>query len=141
MQKELDLRTIDSVSPGQQQSEIDHHFRGQNTSSGENNGGAWRHALNGGSFSYQMKVGTGKKNILRIKYWGGDAGNRIFDIFVDDRAIARQVLENNQPGKFFDVDYVLGPEMTQGKKTVEVRLQALPEKAAGGAYGLRILKP
>ncbi|MCL6473516.1 MAG: hypothetical protein K6U75_00485 [Firmicutes bacterium] len=73
-------------------------------------------------------------------YWGSDTGNRVFDVLVDGVKIATQTLNNNAPGKFFDVVHPLPAELTRGKSKVTVRWQAQPGAMAGGLFGFRILR-
>jgi DUF1680 family protein len=136
----LEARTVDEVRPGEQQPEVDHHEQGEATQSGDFNGGKWRHALNGGWFSYDLKVLPDRPQTLRCTYWGDDTGGREFDILVDGTKVATQTLERNRPGEFFTVDYPLPLALTQGKQRVTVRFQAHPGKMAGGLYGCLMLK-
>jgi len=87
-----------------------------------------------------MKVDPGGPVDLLCTWWGDDAGGREFDILVDGQKIATQRLQHEKPGKFFDVAYPIPEELTRGKKTVTVRLQAHPGKTAGGLFGVRTLK-
>ena len=50
---ELEARTVDRVIPGDQKSEGAHHVQGEKTGSGM---AGYRHALEGGWFSWEMKV-------------------------------------------------------------------------------------
>ena len=77
--------------------------------------------------------------VLLSTYWGSDTG-RTFDILAEGTKIATQTVNVNFPGDFFDVEYKIPRELTRGKKTVTVRYQASPEGAAGGLYGLVMLK-
>src|SRR3712207_6199591 len=52
---ELDARTLDEYRPGEQQSEVDHGQRGERTISGDWQGRKFRHAEDGGWFSFNMK--------------------------------------------------------------------------------------
>ncbi len=139
-QKELEARTIDTVTPGYEQNERDHNLQGEHASSGDYNGGKWRHAIDGGWFSWEVKVLPDQPHELRVTYWGGDAGNRVFDILIDDAKLATQRLQNNKPGTFYEEIYQIPAEMTKGKEKVTVKFQAHPGAWAGGSYGLRILK-
>jgi hypothetical protein len=69
---ELARRTIDSVQPGEQQPEIDHQMRGENTRSGRANGRGWRIAEAGGWFSFQLKTVPDAPLLLACTYWGDD---------------------------------------------------------------------
>ncbi|MCL2104988.1 MAG: glycoside hydrolase family 127 protein [Kiritimatiellaeota bacterium] len=131
--------TVDFFQPGEAQSEKDHNFRGRNTSSGEAFGRTWQHARNGGSMTFEMKVTPDKQNKLVLTYWGGETGNRIFDIRVEGKKVGDQRLDNNSPGQFFDVEYLLDGATIRGKEKVTVTLQARPGATAGGFFGCRVL--
>ena len=134
----LKARTVDRVLPGNEQNEQAHKMRGERTGT---DGKSWRHAVDGGWFSWDIKVLPGQPQELRVKYWGGDAGGREFDIFVDDVKLATQKLDNNKPGEFYEETYPLPAQMTQGKEKVTVKFQVHPGKMAGGVFGCTILAP
>jgi hypothetical protein len=136
----LDARTVDEYRPGEQQSEVDHGQKGVKTFSGDWQGGKFRHAEDGGWFAFNMKVTPDQPNELVCSYWGGENGNRTFDILVDGKVVATQTLSQDKPGEFFDKVYAIREELTRGKRTVEIRFQAHPGNFAGGLYGARILK-
>jgi uncharacterized protein len=133
-------RTVDELLVGQMQAERDHNVDGEHTSTGEHAGRKWRHAGNGGWFAFDLKVLPEAPMELSLTYWGSDAGNRVFDILVDDVKIATQTLENLKPNAFVDVSYALPAEVTGGKETVRVKLAAQPGKIAGGLYGAKMMK-
>lgn len=135
----LAARTLDTVRIGEMQPERDHDLKGEHTSAGEAFGRKWRHATDGGWFSFDMKVKSGKPAELLCTYWGGDAGNRVFDILVNSTRIATQTLENNKPNAWMDVSYPIPADLTASGK-VTVRFQAHPGKWAGGLYGARTLE-
>ncbi len=137
--KELEANTIDKVIPATP-GEKAHNFKGKGSGAGSAFGGKWRDARGGGWFSYEMKVSPDKPVSAMVKYWGSDAGGRIFDILVDDKKIATYDLAAPKPGKFIDVKYPIPPELTKGKKKVTIRFQAHPGRIAGGIFECRIIK-
>jgi len=139
-QKELEGRTVDRIIIGVRQSEGQHNMQGENTATGDFNTRRWRHAGEGGWFSYKMKVLPDTPLDLLVAYWGSDAGGREFDILVDGTKVATQKLENNKPDQFFDVVYPLPAELTKGKENVTVRFQAHENRTAGGIFDCRILR-
>jgi len=139
-QKELDARTVDSVAPGDEQNERDHKQQGEQTAAGEFGGRQWRHATDGGWFSWEVKVLAEGPQELRVTYWGSDGGNRVFDVLIDGQKLATQRLQNNKPGNFYDEVYALPAEMTKGKDKITVRFQAHPGAWAGGVFGVRVVK-
>jgi hypothetical protein len=102
---------------------------------------SWRHASDGGWFSYELKVLPGKPQELRITYWGSDGGPRVFDVLVDGTKVATQQLQGNRPGEFFDEVHPLPESLTQGKEKVTVKFQAHPGATAGGVFGVRVVRP
>ncbi len=138
-EKELDARTVDRVNPGEEQNERDHKLQSANSQAGDFNDRKWRHAGDGGWFSYEVKVLPGQALSLVCTYWGSDVG-RTFDVLVDGQKIATQKLDNTQPDQFFDVTYPLPASLVHGKEHVTVKFQAQPGSMAGGLFGLRVLK-
>jgi len=138
-ENQLQARTVDQVRPGDRQNERDHNLQGEKTASGDFLDRRWHHATDGGWFSYDVKVLPDQPQELSVTYWGGDSGNRVFDILVDGVRIATERLENNRPGKFYDAVYPIPESLTKGKQKVIVKFQAHPGAWAGGVFGLRVL--
>ena len=136
----LEARTVDFFQPGEMQPERDHHVLGDKSAPGEYLGRKFRHAWDGGWFSFQMKADAAAKNQLLCTWWGDETGPRQFDILVDEVKIASQRLARDQPGQFWDATYPMPNDLTQGKTNVTVKLQAQPGNYAGGLFGCRILR-
>jgi DUF1680 family protein len=138
-QQELDARTVDVFYPANQQSEVDHNLQSANSRTGVGFDRAWRDA-DGGFFSFTMKVDPTVPMQLLCTYWGGDTGNRVFDITIDGSVLATQTLNAISPGAFADVTYDIPPSFVAGKKMVVVSFKAKPGNIAGGLFGCRVLK-
>ena len=128
---------VDRVLPGNEQSERDHALRGANT---QTDGRNWRHAPDGGWFSWDLKVLPGQPQELRVRYCGDDTGGREFDVLADERKLATVKLDKNRPGTFYEETYALPVELTRGKSRITIRFQAHPGRLAGGVFGCRILQ-
>jgi len=139
-QKALDAQTVDRVVIGDGPSEQAHALAGEKTGAGPHQERHWRHAVDGGWFSYQMKVLDGQPMKLLCRYWGSDSGPRVFDILIDGKKIATQRLNNNRPDQFYDEVYPIHAELTKGKSKITVRFQAHPGNMAGGVFDCRVLK-
>jgi uncharacterized protein len=139
-QREITARTVDYVVPDREQSERDHAMHGEQTAAGDLGDRKWRHATDGGWFSWQLKVLPHQAQELWVTYWGSDGGNRNFDILVDGQKIATQRLENNKPDRFYEEVYRLPADLLKGKPTITVRFQAHPGAFAGGVFGTRVMK-
>jgi DUF1680 family protein len=140
-EQELAARVVDEVGIGEQQSESDHHLQGQRTRTGGADDHRWRDAYDGGWFSYELKTLPDQPMTLSCRYWGSDGGARRFELQIDGKPIATQVLTEQRPGEFFDVEYPVPIEQTRGKSTITVRFQGADGAIAGGVFGLRLLKP
>ena len=117
-----------------------HAMAGEKTGAGPYADRYWRHAVDGGWFSYEMKVPEGRPVDLVCCYWGSDVGPRVFDILVDGKKIATQKLNNNRPDTFYDEVYRIPAELTRGKTKITVRFQAHPGNMAGGVFDCRLVK-
>ncbi len=137
---ELAARTVDELRIGEMQPERDHGLTGERTSAGEAMGRKWRHATDGGWFEFSLKVDPAVPNELVVTYWGADSGGREFDILVDGRKIATERLDGRFGRRFVDVAYPLPEEATRGKTSVRVRFAALPDRWAGGVFGVRMVR-
>ena len=133
-------RTVDHIVLGQMQPERDHNLTGENTHSGVFRSRHWRDARSGGWFSFEMKVVPDVPIELLCTYWGSDGPGRDFDILVNDNVIATEHLNQNQPGRFFNVVYDIPPELTRGKDKISVKFKAHAWRSAGGLYECRAMK-
>lgn len=139
-QRELAARTVDEIRPNDPQVEAAHGLRGERTAAGDYLDRSWRHATDGGWFSYEVKVLPDVDQELRITYWGSDRGERVFDVLADGVPLATQRLQDNRPGEFFDQVHPLPAALTQGKTRLTIRFQAHPGATAGGVFGIRALR-
>ena len=136
-----DAQDIDVVSIGNAASEAAHNLQSTNSRTGNYLGRNWRDASSGGSFGYLLAVSPTQPMALDCTYWGSDSGGRVFDIIVGGQLIATQTLTNNQPGKFFDVQYAIPANLTAGRTNVTVEFAAHPGQIAGGVFGLQMIRP
>jgi len=134
----LDAQTIDQVTPGEQQPEVDHGFKGEGADAGIANGRHWRHASKW--FSYQLNDPKKEAKALRLTFARGDAGRK-FDIVVDGQRIAEVELPAGEAQEFYTRDYALPPALVQrANGRLEVKFVAKEGSMAGGLYGLRLLR-
>jgi len=138
-QKALDSRTVDRVLIADGRSERAHQLAGEKMWAGTLDDRVWRHATDGGWFSYQLKVAPDKPLELLVSYWGSDSGPREFDILIDGTKIATQKLDRNRPDQFYDEVYPIPADLLKGKQSVTIRFQGHPGKTAGGIFDCRVL--
>jgi hypothetical protein len=142
--------TVDEVQPNEQQPEVEHGIKKENSNSDYLNivQKGWRDSRDEGFFSYDMGVEPNKQMYLQVSYFGGDQTlfvdgrkyERDFTILIDGTVIAHQQLEaDGQPDSLLDRIYEIPLTLTERKQTVEVKFASREGKVAGGVYGLRIL--
>jgi hypothetical protein len=136
----LAKRRVDEVKLGDRASEFEHQMNSRFSGSGVYLDKSLRDAGNGGFFSYVMKVDPAEPMFLYCTYWGNDTASRRFNILVNDKVIATQTLNYNDPGRFFDVEYAIPPKLTHGQTNITVVFQGYPFKTVGGIFGLQMLK-
>ncbi|MCL1088793.1 glycoside hydrolase family 127 protein [Shewanella profunda] len=132
-------QTLDLVLPGEQQPEADHFFKASKSEAGLNGTRHWRHAHDW--FSYQLNAKGETAPILRLTYFGLDAG-REFEIQIDGKLLARVKLSGEKGADFYTQDYPIPTEMLSDHNTAfNLKFVAKPGSIAGGLYEVRLLKP
>ena len=134
---ELQARSADVMHLGEMQAERDHRLEAKISYPVVYRGRNGRDARSGGYFEFTMKTRPGPL-ALQATYWGEER-NRRFDILVDGVAIAKERLNGERPGEFFDKDYAIPPELTAGKSTIKVRFQPEQGVSAGPSFGVRLV--
>jgi DUF1680 family protein len=136
---EREARTLDQVLIGDADSEAAHNLQGEHTAAGPYKDQHWRHADNGGWFSYTLTAPPDAGPLtLQLTYWGSEV-NRNFHILIDGQRIATETLNMNKPEEFFTVDYPVPAEAIADGK-VELRIEAGEGGMAGGVFGVRLMK-
>lgn len=139
-QRELRARTVDMLAIGEMQPERDHNLTGENTRVGDHLGKKWRDATGDGWFEFTMTVDPKTDNQLVVTYWGGESPRRTFELLVDGKPLARQLLDNDHPGQFFDVTYPLPRAVTSDGKDVHIRFVPVDHSMVGGCFGARVVR-
>jgi DUF1680 family protein len=134
----LDRLTIDRVAPGEQQSEVEHGYKGERTSTGIWRDRKYRHA--DGWFSYTLDTKGERDIALRVTYFGAD--QRHFDILVNGELLEEVRLEAPQPDRFIERDYAIPSGLLKAGEgsTLTVKFEAKSGSMAGGIYEVRLLK-
>ncbi|MDD6483291.1 MAG: glycoside hydrolase family 127 protein [Clostridiales bacterium] len=149
--KALNDVTIDKVEPDGQQDEIG-HCKKTNTSGNIHQGSftgadgkihmyrsAWGTTDEGSDelpyFSYVLKAGAGQSFLYAV-YRGLTEHTGDFNILIDGEKIADQTIDNSMG--VYSVFYEIPKSLTQGKKTVTVKLQAKTAASCAEALELRI---
>lgn len=140
--QELEVRTVDKVSPGEQQPETDHRMEADATEQGNTEGIFFRDAKDGHFFSYLMQT-KGESNLsLQLKFWGQDEWRTSeFDIYIDNQLLTSVNNSHRwRTTQFKTVDYAIPSEFVKGKEEVRVKFVAHKGKQVGQIYGVRLVK-
>ncbi len=124
---------IDSLPVGNDQYEFSHNFKSDLSNSGNHLGLIFRDAAPCGFFSYDMTVDNTVTNYLNVKYFSGDAG-RNFKILIDGELLENVVIENVNPGNFYDVYCKIPEELISDKEKITVTFEAGTDSYAGGIF-------
>ena len=138
----LENRTVDKVSPGEQQPETDHRMETDNSEKCNTEGIFFRDAKDGHYFSYLMQTKGETDLSLQLKFWGQDEWRTSeFDIYIDDRLLTSVNNSHRwRTTQFKTVDYAIPSELVKGKKEVRVKFVAHKGKQVGQIYGVRLVK-
>ncbi len=129
--------TLDSVAPGEQQPEVEHGYRGEDTETGLYNGRHWRH---GRDFQYTLDARGQKHAQLSVTYSGTDSG-REFDILANGTLIATQTLAGETPGEFVEKRYEIPASVLAAAPEGRVTVRFVAKKVlAGGVFDIRLLR-
>ncbi|MBC7390547.1 MAG: glycoside hydrolase family 127 protein [Opitutaceae bacterium] len=137
---QLDQRTVDKVTPGQQQPEVDHSMKSSNSTKGTSQNEFYRDA-NNGYFSYNLLTNKETNLSLMVRYWGNETGSRTFNITVDGvKLVTENITGKWNINDFVNVEYPLPNSMVQGKDSIRVAFVAAINNTAGGVFDVRILR-
>lgn len=138
-ERALAARTVDDVVCGEQQPEVDHHFRGERAESAYTFGHSARWARNGGWFEYRLAADPARPMELQCTWWGGDTG-RVTELLVDGEQIAAQAIDNTAPDRRHVTTHAIPAQLTRGQGQVVVRFRAPADRRTGQLYSVRMLR-
>lgn len=132
----LSKRTVDQVSPGEQQPESDHFIESDDSKTGTLNNRHWRSAS--GYFSYKMRVDPSVKS-LRIAY-DGQEKDKNFTIYVNDQKLADVSLDGKQDDRIIYKSYATSDQLKSYTGTVVVKFVANKGSMTGSIYDVRLMR-
>jgi DUF1680 family protein len=140
----LEARTLDRVTPGEQQPEIEHAFQGEDTGVGLHLG---RHYRDTGRFiSYRLQVPARAATHparrleleLQLTFFGADRSDGV-RLFIGARELATIPLAGQRPDDFVDVTVPVPPELAaRADEGLDVKLVATNGRTAR-LFDLRLL--
>ena len=141
----LDRRTVDAVTPGEQQPEVDHKMNAENSSTGNEDNKPYRTVRRGGSFSYELFTDNLEDLSLCVGYWGNETANnnmpRALDILVDDELmVSETAFPNTGQKKIERKEYALPKSALQGKDKVKITFRGQGNAMAARIFDVRLVK-
>lgn len=135
----LEERTVDAVTPGEQQPEVEHRYVGEDSATGVTLGRRWRDA--GGWFEYHLQTHGEADLALQVTYAGWERGRR-FRIEVNGQPVATVARAGEQPDRFVEETYPLDPAIVAMAPSGQLRVRFVAEPGARTAslYHLRLLR-
>jgi DUF1680 family protein len=134
----LESRTIDQVTPGEQQPEVDHAFKGEDTKTGMHLGRPFRDT--GRSIAYRLKASTRAAPLELLLTFSGADRNDGFRLLVNDHEIAVIQLEGERPEQFVDLTFPIPSDVASAATNgISVKLIA-GSKRTSRLFGVRLLR-
>jgi hypothetical protein len=132
-----EANTLDRVTPGEQQPEVEHDYVGQNSDSGLRDDRRWRR---GEWFQYSLSPRGEKSVELAVTYWGGDAG-RGYDILANGELLATETLADVRPNQFVEKRYPIPAKFLDGTANSRLTIRFTAKSGRGaGIYDVRLMK-
>ncbi len=139
--RRLEAATVAYLEPGEIVFEREFNYRGGEDARPQRIMG--RPGRRGGSwFSFDVPVDPAHPAALIITYYSDDRRGTPaeFEIRVDGQWLADQELRLTEPPRFFEVEYPVPAELTQGREKVTVRFQAKEGSQIATVFGLRMIR-
>jgi DUF1680 family protein len=134
---ELENNTVDQVAPGEQQSEVDHQFKGNKTETGIFKNKHWRNA--NGWFSYQLKNKQSEGKKLRVTYYGRDKSS--IDIFINGTLLKKEIFYGSKGDLFFNIDYDIPDNiLNSSNEFIEVKFSSSENSTTPKIFYVRLMK-
>ncbi len=139
---QLDQRTIDRVTPAEQQPEVDHRMIQENSVGGNQDNKPYRTVRRNGSFSYELAT-AGKENlILCVGYWDNEDSRMpmAMEITVDGEIlVTEKEFPNARENRIVRKEYIIPVGLVAGKEYVRIGFKAADGSMAARVFDVRIL--
>lgn len=131
--------TLDRVAPGEQQSEVEHEFKSDNSDTGLVEGRRWRGG--GRSLAYALDARGEKEAELEVTFWGSDRA-RTFTVVVEGQVIGTETPNRDRPRRFYSKRYQIPADVLARIAGRRLAVQFLAQDGeVGRIFDLRLMKP
>ena len=136
---------IDEVNLNEQQSEIEHDIRQNNSISDYSieHGKGWRMCNENGYFSYKMKVQCKRDTYLLVTYLNDNTKENIkseFFIYVDNFLISEEKLNKNKSKLLLNKSYKIPKEVIKDKSEIIITFKAKKNTIVSKIFGIKTIK-
>ena len=137
----LQNRTLDQVTPGEQQPEVDHQYQGQDSNTGVRMGRHWRDT--GKWISYRLKAPDNTDPTTAIEllltFYGGDR-NPGFDLLADGRRLVTLTLKGDAKDTFVERKIALPQDLVKNaiRQGIILKLVAAARQRTASLFDLRL---
>jgi uncharacterized protein len=139
-ERELKLRTVDFVQPGEMQPERDHQFEGEHVGFGIQSNRKYRDTWPGGYFSFTLKVLPDEEQDLVVSYTREIERMNSFDLTIDGTKLENGKLELEEMNTFVLLKYEIPYRLTASKDAVTIKFSAHQGEKVPKVFGIRIVK-
>ncbi len=139
---ERDRRTVDRVTPGEQQPEIDHRMKAENSIQGYQDNNPFRTIRRDGSFSYELATDGITDLRLSLAFWGNEnVEGRGFEILVEGKTlVVETALPQTKENKLVYRQYSIPENLVRGKEYITIGFKGVEGKMAARIFDVRLLK-
>lgn len=132
----LDARTLDRITPGEQQPEVEHGLRERDSETGIHHGRHFRRSRQW--FGYTLSGGRNAA-ALWVVYDGGERQRR-FSIELDGQPIAEVELDGAEPDRFIEAQYPIPESLSANADgALTLRFVAAPQSSTAAVFEVRLL--
>lgn len=129
---------IDEVSPGEQQSEIDHNVQSENSITGTFNDSKYRQSKEW--FSYDFKDNKKAAFQFQVKYSGKDTGSE-FEVLINGFLVATKKLSGTLNDDFITIDYRIPKEIRESSNGLyTLKFKAKQNNITASVFNIKLLK-
>lgn len=137
-----DRRTVDKVTPGEQQPEADHRMKETNSFQGHQDNSPFRVVRPDGSFSYELATEGLTDLKLSLAFWGNEnSSERRLAVLIDGQPfVVEDVFPAIGENKLAYKQYSIPEKMLAGKKYITVSFSGAEGRPAPRIFDVRLLK-
>lgn len=130
----LAARTIDSIAPGEQQSEVEHDYQGEGTRSGAELGNRFRESSQW--FEYTLKTTTDAPLEIALKILGSE-WNKACTVSFNGHKIGQIKSQSGSPDRFSEVVFEIPEEANEAERAT-IRIESLDDRTTPKVFGISL---